>query len=284
MKAVVSGARGLEGKVVVVTGAARGIGRAAAEQFLAAGAQVVALDRSYVGAEEVVAGWEGTGGVLAETLDVTDKAAVAAGCGATLDRFGRVDVLVNNAALRQRELFPPDGVVDVLATTDADWEAMLAVNLFGTLTMTRCFVAPMLEAGQGSVINVGTRGSVLTPAGPGAFQGAHPGFRNQPYDASKAAMCSLSLYLAEEVRGRGVAVNVVFPGPTWTTGSEKVAEGRRRRGIDERPFLRPEHMAPLLLALALEPAATGTTGRAIDALQWNRDHGFGDVDEWWYRP
>ena len=269
--------------VVVITGAARGIGRAAAEQFRARDARVVALDRSWEGAEGAAAGMERTGRALVTTADITDPSAVAASRDAALARFGQVDVLVNNAAARQRHLFPPDGLAAVLETTEEDWNAMLAVNVLGTLTVTRSFVAPMLERGRGSVIVVGTRGRALRPVAEGVWRGHQPGNRNQPYEASKAALCSLSVYLAEELRDRGVAVNVVFPGPTFTTGSAEIAAGRRRIGLDEPPYLRPEHLVPLLVYLAGQTSA-GETGLVIDSLQWNRDHGLGDAGAWRYRP
>ena len=273
----------LSGLVVVITGAARGIGRAAAEQFLARDARVVALDRSWDGAEDAAAGMERTGRALVTTADITDPSAVAASRDAALARFGQVDVLVNNAASRQRHLFPPDGLATVLEATKEDWNAMLAVNVLGTLTVTRSFVAPMLERGRGSIIVVGTRGSALRPVAEGIWRGHQPGNRNQPYEASKAALCSLSVYLAEELRDRGVAVNVVFPGPTFTTGSAEIAAGRRRIGVDEPPYLRPEHLAPLLMHLAGQTSA-GETGLVFDAVRWNRDHGLGDADEWRHQP
>jgi NAD(P)-dependent dehydrogenase (short-subunit alcohol dehydrogenase family) len=275
----------IAGLVVVITGAARGIGRAAAGQFLAAGARVVALDRSWEGEGDAVAALEGTGQALVTTADITDAASVAAARDAALARFGHVDVLVNNAACRQRYLFP-GGLARVLDTSDEDWHAMLGVNVLGTLTVTRAFIAPMLERGHGSVIMVGTSGSVLQPVAPGVWRGAHPEFRNQPYDASKAALCSMSLFLAAEVKARGVAVNVVFPGATFTTGSQEIVEARRREGLDGRPFLRPGHLSPLLIHLAGlaggDETPPGETGLVIDALQWNRDHGHGDVDRWQY--
>jgi len=268
--------------VVVITGAARGIGQAAAARFLAEGAQVVALDRSWDGAEETAAAMEGTGRALVTTADITDPDSVAASYAQTLRRFGQVDVLINNAACRQRYLYPPDGLATVLETTEADWNAMLGVNVLGSLNVTRKFVVPMLERGRGSIVVVGTRGSALQQVAPGIWRGRHPEYRNQPYDASKAALCSWSLYLAAELKDQGVAVNVVFPGPTFTTGSAEIAAGRRRGGIDERPYLRPEHLTPLLTHLAGQTSA-GETGLVIDSLQWNRDHGFGDIRQWWHQ-
>jgi NAD(P)-dependent dehydrogenase (short-subunit alcohol dehydrogenase family) len=268
--------------VVVITGAARGIGQAAAARFLAEGARVVALDRSWDGAEDAGAAMEGTGRALVTTADITDPDSVAASYAQTLDRFGQVDVLVNNAACRQRYLFPPDGLASVLETTEAEWNAMLGVNVLGSLNVTRKFVVSMLERGRGSIIVVGTRGSALHQVAPGIWRGRHPESRNQPYEASKAALCSWSLFLAAELKDQGVAVNVVFPGPTFTTGSAEIAAGRRRSGIDEQPYLRPEHLTPLLTHLAGQTSA-GETGLVIDSLQWNRDHGFGDVHQWWHQ-
>jgi 1,1a-dihydroxy-1-hydro-9-fluorenone dehydrogenase len=276
-------AASLGGLVAVITGAARGIGRAAADDFLARGARVVALDRSWDGAEHAAQAMEGTGRALIATADITDEASVTASRDAALARFGQVDVLVNNAACRQRYLFPPDGLASVLETTREHWDLMLEVNVLGTLTVTRSFVAPMLERGSGSVIVVATGGVVLRPVAPGVWRGQHPEYRNQPYDASKAALCSWSLYLAAELKDRGVAVNVVFPGATFTTGSAGIAAGRRDSGLDEPPYLRPGHLVPVLAHLAGQTSA-GQTGLVIDAVQWNRDHGLGDAGEWRYQP
>jgi NAD(P)-dependent dehydrogenase (short-subunit alcohol dehydrogenase family) len=95
-------AASLSDLVVVITGAARGIGRAAAEQFLARDARVVALDRSWEGAEDTAAALESTGRALVTAAEITDPDSVAASCRLALDRFGQVDVLINNAACRQR--------------------------------------------------------------------------------------------------------------------------------------------------------------------------------------
>lgn len=269
----------LDDLVVVVTGAARGIGRAVADRFLQEGARVVAVDRSWAGEEELGERLAAAGRGAVETVDITDASLVRACRDRTLERFGRVDFLVNNAARRQRDLYPPEGIVSVLETTDGDWEAMLGTNLVGTLDVIRAFVEPMIAQRSGGIANVGTRGSIMLPVGPGVWRHSHPQFRNQPYDASKAALCSVSMYLAEELREHGVAVNVVFPGPTFTTGSEEVVLARRAAGIDARPFLRAEHLAPLLLHLAGQRGA-GETGLAIDAVQWNTDNGHGDPSRW----
>ena len=273
----------LSGLVVVITGAARGIGRAAAEQFLARGARVVALDRSWDGAEAAAAGMEGTGRALVTTADITDPAPSPRAVTRPWPVSGRSTCSSTTRRAGSATSSRLTGWRPSLSTTEEDWNAMLAVNVLGTLTVTRSFVAPMLERGRGSIIVVGTRGSALRPVAEGIWRGHQPGNRNQPYEASKAALCSLSVYLAEELRDRGVAVNVVFPGPTFTTGSAEIAAGRRRIGVDEPPYLRPEHLAPLLMHLAGQTSA-GETGLVIDSVRWNRDHGLGDADEWRYQP
>jgi NAD(P)-dependent dehydrogenase (short-subunit alcohol dehydrogenase family) len=259
----------LTGRVAVVTGAARGIGRACTEAFLDEGATVVAADRSWQGAEDVREVWQHTPAAVVTAFDITDPAEVAAASAPVLDRFGAVDVLVNNVALRQKDLYPPSGAVSVLESTNADWEAMFGVNILGTLNVTRAFVPPMIAQRRGSVINIGAR--------------SNPRYRNQPYAASKAALTSLSLYLAEEVRGHNVAVNVLYPTGTMTTGSMEMVTANRALGILMAPLLRPGHVVPLALHLA-EQDASGDTGQAIEAVEWNRSHGLGGPEAWLAEP
>ena len=94
---------------------------------------------------------EAAGG-LPLLMDVTDSRAIDAAYAAVIERFGTVDVLVNNAGMRQRDLYPPHGRVTTLETSDADWERMFAVNVFGALKVTRRFIQPMLERQRGSII------------------------------------------------------------------------------------------------------------------------------------
>ncbi len=155
----------LDGKVVVVTGGARGMGAAYVRGFLAEGANVVAADLSWDGVKPFRAEMEAAGG-LPLVMDITDNRAVDAAFAAVIDRFGTVDVLVNNAGMRQRDLYPPHGRVTTLETSDADWERMFAVNVVGTLKVTRRFIQPMLERQPCSIITVCSSG-LLAPASGG---------------------------------------------------------------------------------------------------------------------
>lgn len=262
-------------RVVVITGAARGMGAAYVEAFAARGARVVGLERSW--AEAMVDSHR----VLALTCDVTSAADVGNALHATVHEYGQIDVLINNAAMRQRDLYPPHGAAAVLETTDADWRRMFDVNIFGVLNVIRAFVGPMIDRGRGSVVNISSGGSVgrASETEPGVWMGRNPAFRNQPYDASKAALTNMSFYLAEELKEHNIAVNVVFPAGTRTTGSDEMVAGRAARGIRVAPLVRPEHVVPLVLELARQDAS-GLTGRAIDALAWNAAHGFGTAQEW----
>jgi NAD(P)-dependent dehydrogenase (short-subunit alcohol dehydrogenase family) len=264
----------LRERVVVITGAARGMGRAYAEAFVERGAHVVGLDRSWDDAAP-----RG----LTLTCDVTSTSDIAAACARTMDAFGTVDILINNAAMRQRDLYPPHGAAAVLDTTDEHWQRMFEVNVFGVLKVIRQFVEPMRSQKQGSIVNVASGGSVGEALEDGVWVGRNPAFRNEPYDASKAALTNMSFFLAHELRPDNVAVNVVFPAGTRTTGSDEMVAARQQLGIRVGPLLRPEHVVPLVLHLATQDAG-GLTGKAFDAVQWNQRHGLGGPDAWLAQP
>lgn len=281
----------LQGQVVVITGAARGIGRAYVKAFLAEGAKVVAMDRS----------WEPTGfssdtdsdfldelkanhgDVLVATADISDARQVEGAYQSTLEKFGTVDVLINNASMRQRNLFPPTGRVTTLETTDPDWEKMFGVGVFGTLKVTRAFIQPMLEKKRGSIISIISGGALHQSQG-GAYLAMRSNSREMPYQAAKAALLCMMFYLADEVREQNVAVNTLVPGNTRTTGYDEQNAARRAMGMNQnrpgRITQRPEHIVPVTLFLAQQDATGGVTGKCIDTLNWNLEHGLGDASKW----
>lgn len=253
-------------KVVAITGAARGIGEALTRAFLAEGAHVVALDLSW---EEDAPLYQDllSAGSLPLACDITSDEQVDSAFNLAIERFTAIDVLVNNAAMRQRDFYPLTGACAVLDTTDEHWMRMYQVNVVGTLKVIRRFIEPMRQQRNGSVINISANGSLVQDMGSGVSAGNHPEYLNQPYDASKAALTSLSFYLAAEVKAQNIAVNVVFPGPTRTTGSDELVDGRKDLGFMTQ-LLGPDHVVPLCLHLASQDGQ-GVTGRGFDAVPWN---------------
>jgi NAD(P)-dependent dehydrogenase (short-subunit alcohol dehydrogenase family) len=281
----------LTGHVVAVTGGARGMGRAMVKGFLAKGAKVVAMDLS----------WDPTGfsgdndnaflselqdrqeDVLISTVDISDATQVEKSYQATLEKFGTVDVLVNNAGLRQRNLFPPTGKITTLETEDSDWEKMFAVGVFGTLKVTRQFIKPMLEKQSGSIVSVISGGAMHTALG-GAYVAQRSSSREMPYQSAKAATMTMMFYLADEVQESNVAVNILIPGNARTTGYDEQNDARRAEGqTGNRPgriSMLPEHIVPITMFLANQDANTGLTGRCFDVPTWNMEHGLGGPEAW----
>ena len=255
----------LTGRVAVITGAARGIGRALTEGFMEEGATVVAVDRSWDGVEELRDEWQGSRSVMATTFDITDRAQVESVAADVLERFGTVDVLVNNVGLRMRDLYPQTWRVTVLESTDADWEASFAVHVLGTLGVIRAFVPPMLAQRRGSIVNIGSVDSLT--------------IRNSPYASTKAALTSVSRYLAQELREQNIAVNVALPGGTMSTGSQEHLNDDRAQGLPTGQLLRPAHVLPLVLHFA-EQDASGDTGQVLSAVDWNASHDLGGAEVW----
>lgn len=272
----------LDGRVVVVTGGARGLGRSLAEGLLQAGATVVCIDRSWSGAEKFRAALTSARNAMALDGDVTDDAALDSAYAQVRDSFGRVDVLVNNAGLVSETLFAPTGHVRLLDTKDSDWEAMFRVNVFGTIKVIRRFVVPMLEAGRGSIINIVSSGVMMNSTG-GAFFGARPWSVEMPYQATKSALTTASFYLSQELFAEGIAVNSVMPGHTrasWFDATARDFVEREHAVYFMRPLV-PEHMVPIILFLSAQAGARPpVTGRLFHVPDWNYDHGYGDYRVW----
>lgn len=280
-------------KVVVITGAARGMGRAYVRGFLEKGARVAALDRSWVPTglsgdrdDAFARELEGRNDAIKLTCDVTDDEQIREAYEATMNRFGTVGVLINNASLRQINLFPDYRVVTTLDTTDSDFQKMFAVSFFGCLKVIRTFVTPMIERQQGSIINISSGGGMTVPQEDGVWALNRPNSREQPYQSAKAALTCLSGYLADELKPHNVAVNTVYPSGSRTTGWEDRALARGA-ATGEPPRLEggivPEHVVPIALWLAEQDAKNGVTGKIFAAMRWNEKNGFGGPESWTYR-
>lgn len=189
-------------KVALVTGAARGIGLAAAKRFLAEGWQVALLDIEKDLLAQTFKTLAAPDTTLAIHCDVSDADAVAAAFRQAVQHFGRLDALVNNAGIA---IFKP-----LLETTQADWDRVLAVNLTGPFLCTQAAAPLMRETGGGAIVNITSisalRASTLRTA----------------YGTSKAGLAHLTKQFAVELATLGIRVNAVAPGPVDTTMAKAV--------------------------------------------------------------
>ena len=274
------------GKVVLVTGGARGMGREYVRGFLREGAKVIATDLSWAPSgfssddapflDEI----RDNPNVLAEVMDISVDSHVRRVYQAAIERFGTIDVIINNAGMRQRDLYPPHGSATTLETEVGDWQKMFDTHVFGTLRVVKQFVQPMLEKRRGSIISVASNG----------YNASRPDGREMPYQAAKAALVTMTLYLGRELKESNIAANVILPGHTRSTGSdeqEKLRSEQRARAAAPgatvwRPMrVNPDHVVPLALFLA-EQGGDGVTEQVINALPWNEEHGLGGAERWAY--
>jgi NADP-dependent 3-hydroxy acid dehydrogenase YdfG len=220
--------RALAGEVAIVTGAARGIGRAVADALAAEGATVVLAARSRADLAAAVDAIRAAGGTaLAVPTDVRDERELATLVDETVGRFERVDILVNAAGIAS---FGP--VAD--AKTD-DWDAMLAVNLRGAMLASRAVLRPMLHRRRGTIVSIASI----------AARRAIPGCA--AYAASKAGLVAFSQALAEEVRPT-IRVGVVLPGAVDTPLWDTLGGGPERQRM-----LRPEDVAQAVVLMTTLP-------------------------------
>ena len=195
----------LDGLVTVVTGAGRGLGEAIAQRFVAEGARVALWDVDHDTAGGVAARLDPAGSrTLAVPADVTDEAAVGRAVSATVERFGRLDVLVNNAGISRHR--------PILDLTVEMFEAVMRVNVTGTFICCRAVVPIMTRQGRGKIVNVSSL----------AARTGRPGVAVN-YAAAKAAVIGLTQTLARELGPAGIYVNAVAPGPILTDQTRQYA-------------------------------------------------------------
>ena len=251
----------LENKVAIVTGGASGIGRATCLRFRREGAGVVVADRNPAGVAETLRLLEdavpgGTGGNVASAItDVSQAAQVEAMVAETMERFGRLDVLVNGAAMLIRT--PPLAEVD-----EIQWDLTMDTNLKGLFLCCKYAIPAMIAGGGGSIINIASMSGIRGP-----------GF-STPYAVSKAGVIHLTTVAASQYTAQGVRVNCLAPGSVDTPqmrGSTASSQTFRERE-ETHPLGRvgrPEEIANLILWLASDEASyvSGST-YIIDGGGW----------------
>jgi NAD(P)-dependent dehydrogenase (short-subunit alcohol dehydrogenase family) len=240
----------LTGKAALVTGATRGLGRSFARALAEAGADIVIVGRDAEAAAEVETEIQGIGREpLVEIGDVTERADVEAVTQAAIDRFGRIDVLVNNAGACIHR--------PALEVTDEEWSHVIDTNLNALWLVSQVVGQHMVEAGGGSIVNIGSISAMIVN---------RPQF--QPaYNASKAAVHHLTRSLAAEWASLGVRVNALAPGYIKTDMSPVDEPRFRRYWIEDAPqqrYAMPDELGPAMVFLASD-ASSFVTGSVLVA-------------------
>jgi 3-oxoacyl-[acyl-carrier protein] reductase len=237
----------LQGRIALVTGASQGIGRACALELARAGAVVALAARSEAKLAEVEAEIVTAGGQAAAfVLDVASEDSIKAGAKAVLERFGKVEVLVNNAGITRDDL--------MMRMKRADWDDVLGTNLSGAFLMTKALLRPMMKNRWGRIINIT---SVVGRTG-------QEGQVN--YAASKAGLIGFTRSLAREVASRGITVNAVAPGYIETPMTAVLEQKLREVMLVQIPLGRPgtdTEIAQSVVFLASNGAAY-ITGHVLD--------------------
>jgi NAD(P)-dependent dehydrogenase (short-subunit alcohol dehydrogenase family) len=248
MNAERNGTRGLNGRLILLTGGASGIGAGIAEVLAGAGATVVIADIDEARAREQAARLADAGHVAAHMrMDLADEASIVHGCAEVFANFGAPWGLVNNAGLQDRQL--------LLEGTAAEWDRVNAVNSRGAFLMTREVARSMVAAGRGGrIVNIGSAATI------GAITRGHA-----VYAASKAALLGLSRASALELVAHAITVNIVLPGGVATPGAIG-ARGPVPEGPGRRPpplgMCEPRDIGEAVLFLA-SPAARAITNQVL---------------------
>ena len=231
------------GRVVLVTGASRGIGKSIAEIFNEAGARVIGTATTEGGAQKITEALAGSGkGVI---FDVTDATAADALIQSIVKDEGKFDILVNNAGITRDALS--------MRLTDENWNAVLEADLTGAFRLVRAALRPMMRARYGRIVNLASVVGVTGNAG------------QANYAAAKAGLIAMSRSVAREVAARSITVNCVAPGFIETDMTKTIPEAMRETLLKEIPaqrFGKPEDIAQAVLFLASD-AASYITGAVL---------------------
>jgi NAD(P)-dependent dehydrogenase (short-subunit alcohol dehydrogenase family) len=256
----------LNGKVALITGAGRGIGKAIAIGFAREGADIVAVSRTLAQVDETAREVKALGRrALAVEADVSRLNDVRSMAEQAQHGFGGLDVLVNNAALRMNQLGKKDSyTIPFNDLTIEDWDNAINVNLRGPFLCIRELL-PRIRKSGGSIINISAGG------GKRGMEG------RVPYCTSKFGLEGLTQSLALEFQSLNIAVNSLSPGKhSILTDEEKK---KQLKANPELVFMRPEMMVPPAVFLALQNGS-GVTGQHLEALEWSAQNGFGRIEDW----
>ncbi len=236
----------LEGRVAIVTGAARGIGKAIAETLAQRGANVVVVDLRMKLAEETAKEITAKTGADAIALeaDVSDRESVNAMIKSALEKFGKIDILVNNAGITR------DGLI--MRMKEEDWDMVLDINLKGAFNCAQALARPMMKQRYGRIINITSVSGVVGQAG------------QTNYSSSKAGLIGFTKALAKELGSRNITVNAVAPGFIETVLTDDLPEEIKEFSMKMTPMARfgkPEDIANAVAFLAAEESSfiTGVT-------------------------
>jgi 3-oxoacyl-[acyl-carrier protein] reductase len=237
----------ISGKVALVTGSARGIGRSIAEAFSAEGAIVVVNDvGNDAGARETLAAITSSGGSgTVEMFDVSDAAGVEAGVKNILAAHGRIDILVNNAGITRDNL--------LLRMSEEEFDAVIRVNLKGTYLLTKTVTRHMMKQRSGKVVNISSVVGMMGNAG------------QSNYAAAKAGIIGFTKAAARELAARNITVNAIAPGFIRTAMTAGLPEAVQKSFLAQIPlgrFAEPKEVAELALFLASD-ASSYITGQVI---------------------
>ncbi|MBI5597972.1 MAG: 3-oxoacyl-[acyl-carrier-protein] reductase [Elusimicrobia bacterium] len=233
-------AKRLKDKVAVVTGSALGIGRATAALFAREGAKVVVVDLNQAACDEAAAQIAKDTGAdtLGVAANVSDLASCEAVAKSVIDRFGKIDILVNNAGITKDNL--------LLRLTEADWDAVMNVNLKGVFFFTKAVIRAMFKAHAGVIVNIA---SVV---------GQEGNIGQTNYAASKGGVIAFTKACAKEFASRNIRVNALAPGFVRTRLTDAISEEAKTR-MAERILLgrmgEPEEVAKAVLFLASDDAS-----------------------------
>jgi len=236
----------LANQAAVVTGAGRGIGQAIALKLAAAGADVACVDLKLEFCAETVQKVQGLGRkAWPFAANVSDAASVAAAAAQILEATGKVDILVNNAGVTK------DGLI--MRMSEADWDAVLDINLKGTFLFTKAFARSFLKQHSGRIVNIASVIGLVGNAG------------QCNYAASKSGVIGFTKSAARELASRGITVNAVAPGFIETAMTAKISAEAREALLKQTPLGilgQPDDVANAVLFFA-SPAARYITGQVL---------------------